>query len=314
MNDRSVSRPVIIASLAQVFREQGYEGASLSRLADAAGLRKASLYYHFPGGKEEMAEAVLHDLLTWFDENLFAILRGPGEPIDRLEFLVSRLDEHFEGGDSIDLFGFMALGATRDRFASYLTDFFSNWIGSLSKCLIEAGLPRELAVQRAADAVMEIEGALCLSRALGDNGPFARVMRRLPRVLLIGDQARAELDSENQEPPDSHVPTGLAVDGSEALPMQETGEGTPDAIDHAFDHWEDDVPDEDALAAMVPDLTAGAPEDDALADAITGMPPLPEGWATVDDQTTDPTSVPPDQGWTGESADDPANPGTGDDS
>lgn len=281
MTDRSVNRPVIIASLAEVFRSHGYEGASLSLLAEAADLRKASLYYHFPGGKEEMAEAVLSDSLHWFEENIFAILRGPGDPTDRLITMTTRLNDHFAGGESVDLFGFMALGATRDRFASFLTDLFSNWIGSLSKCLIEAGLARDLAVQRAADAVMEIEGALVLSRALGDSGPFQRVMRRLPDVLLIGDEARAVVDAEaggRPEAADSETPTAPAEsDAGETAPGQGGGSGLEDP----FEHWEDEIPDEAALAAMVPELAAPAPnghepgaDDDPLAALFEDDDPL----------------------------------------
>ena len=50
----------LIERLTSVFRIYGYEGASLSRIAEATGLQRASLYHRFPGGKEEMAEAVLN--------------------------------------------------------------------------------------------------------------------------------------------------------------------------------------------------------------------------------------------------------------
>jgi AcrR family transcriptional regulator len=44
-----------LPTLAEVFREHGYEDASLSLLSQATGLGKGSLYHFFPGGKEEMA-------------------------------------------------------------------------------------------------------------------------------------------------------------------------------------------------------------------------------------------------------------------
>ncbi len=45
----------LITILDDVFRRRGYEGATLSVLSRACGLGKASLYHHFPGGKDEMA-------------------------------------------------------------------------------------------------------------------------------------------------------------------------------------------------------------------------------------------------------------------
>ena len=54
-----MSKEEVITKLVPVFRRYGYEGATVSRLSEATGLKKASLYYHFQGGKEQMAEAVL---------------------------------------------------------------------------------------------------------------------------------------------------------------------------------------------------------------------------------------------------------------
>jgi AcrR family transcriptional regulator len=209
MTERSVSRPEIIAALTEVFRERGYEGASLARLAAATGLKKASLYYHFPGGKEEMAEAVLDALAAWFTENMFAPLRGD-EPLEaRVQAMRAALDAHYGGGEKGCLFGLLAMGETRDRFASRTAAFFGAWIASLSAALIEAGFEDEDAVRRAADVVMEVEGALMLSRGLADTGPFQRVLRRLPAVLL-GDarpaeaavEAPREMAEEAPEPPE----------------------------------------------------------------------------------------------------------------
>lgn len=48
-----------LQKLKQVFRDHGYEGASMQALSEATGLSKASLYHHFPDGKQEMASQVL---------------------------------------------------------------------------------------------------------------------------------------------------------------------------------------------------------------------------------------------------------------
>jgi AcrR family transcriptional regulator len=183
MTDRSVQKARILAGLAATFRENGYEGASLARLARAAGLQKASLYHHFPGGKEEMAAAVLDDLTTWFDRHLFAALANPGPVRERIAVMVAALDEHHAGGRQASLFAQFGEGPTRDRFADRIAAFYGRWIASLGGAIVDTGLDGEEAVRRAADAVMVIEGAIVLSRALGDPGPFRRVLRHLPDAL-----------------------------------------------------------------------------------------------------------------------------------
>jgi AcrR family transcriptional regulator len=57
MADRSERKERLVAALSDTFRTHGYGGASVAVLLRAAGLSKASLYHHFPGGKEAGLEA-----------------------------------------------------------------------------------------------------------------------------------------------------------------------------------------------------------------------------------------------------------------
>ena len=54
-------REDLLPQVAEVFRESGYDGTSISRITEKTGLGKGSLYHFFPGGKAEMAAAVLAD-------------------------------------------------------------------------------------------------------------------------------------------------------------------------------------------------------------------------------------------------------------
>ena len=82
---KAVDDPALIARLTGVFRADGYDGASLTALAGAAGLKKASLYHRFPGGKAQMAQEALADAFDWFAAHVIAPLDRPGAPADRLD-------------------------------------------------------------------------------------------------------------------------------------------------------------------------------------------------------------------------------------
>lgn len=56
---RDAARERLIMTIGRVFRRYGYEGASLSILSRETGLGRSSLHHFFPGGKEDMAMAVL---------------------------------------------------------------------------------------------------------------------------------------------------------------------------------------------------------------------------------------------------------------
>ena len=53
------TRQRILDAAAMVFREQGYANARLSDIAELAGIQTGSLYYHF-AGREELVAEILH--------------------------------------------------------------------------------------------------------------------------------------------------------------------------------------------------------------------------------------------------------------
>ncbi len=185
MTDRSVAKESLLPALADTFAKLGFDGASLSALAHATGLQKASLYHHFPGGKQQMAEVVLDELAAQFEQQVFVPLLGAGAAQERIARMLVILDGLFEGGSAPGLFALFSHGPKRDLFGDRIAAFYGRWIASLGKALSETGMAKSEAVRRAADAVMVIEGALLLSRALSDTGPFQRVLRHLEDALTV---------------------------------------------------------------------------------------------------------------------------------
>jgi TetR/AcrR family transcriptional repressor of lmrAB and yxaGH operons len=180
----NIAREEAVARLFPVFRDRGYAGASLAELAKASGLGKSSLYHYFPGGKEDMALAVIHYADAWLHEHVMGALRGAGTPRARLGRVLSALDRLYAGGTNACLLGALVLGGARDLFARQLHAAFSQWVDALAGLLEESGIPRIEARERAQDAVARIEGALILAGGLDDPAPFRRVLRRLPKDLL----------------------------------------------------------------------------------------------------------------------------------
>jgi len=48
------ARERVLTSAERLFSERGYAAVTLRDIADAVGIRQATLYYHVPGGKEEL--------------------------------------------------------------------------------------------------------------------------------------------------------------------------------------------------------------------------------------------------------------------
>lgn len=56
------SRQRIVGTARTLFVEKGYLGVSMQQIADAAGLRKASLYHHFPSKEALFAEVLAQEM------------------------------------------------------------------------------------------------------------------------------------------------------------------------------------------------------------------------------------------------------------
>jgi AcrR family transcriptional regulator len=52
----------------ELLHQHGYLGVSLEAVAGRIGIRKASLYHHFPGGKEELMLEIAHGILKRDEE------------------------------------------------------------------------------------------------------------------------------------------------------------------------------------------------------------------------------------------------------
>lgn len=174
----------VIPLLAEVFREHGFEGASLAIITDRTGLGKGSLYHFFPGGKEEMVAAVLADISAWFETNVFAALAEPSDPRSAIVGMLDSTDAYFRSGSRVCLVGALAIDHVRDRFPDAIKDYFARWIDTLANALRCLGQNRSDARSLAEEVVAGIQGALVLARAIDDPEIFTTTIRRYKNRII----------------------------------------------------------------------------------------------------------------------------------
>ncbi len=180
----SIPREEVVRRLLGCFQKHGYDGASLAELSKATGLGKSSLYHYFPGGKQDMALAVLDEIDRWMSAHALGRLKGPGAPRQRLSRMVAALDGFYDSGRCACVLGNLTVGDSRRLFQRRLRAAFAAWIDALRDLAVEAGHPPAQARLWAQDLVLGIEGALVLARGLDDPAPFRHVLRRCMRTLV----------------------------------------------------------------------------------------------------------------------------------
>jgi TetR/AcrR family transcriptional regulator, lmrAB and yxaGH operons repressor len=182
---RSIEEPDLVAALARVFADVGYEGASLARLAQATGLQKASLYHRFPRGKQQMADEVLAAAGVWLQTQILGVLNGPGTPRERLGRVAENLDSFYKGGRQACLLNMLSSSHIAvGPFAPAIQAAFEALIDGLAGVAAEAGLPAQVARRRAERVVMMLQGSLVMSRGMGTTGPFRSFLDALPAELI----------------------------------------------------------------------------------------------------------------------------------
>jgi AcrR family transcriptional regulator len=80
----------IVAEATKLFAERGYEGASMGDLAERVGLRKASLFHHFPS-KDVLYATVLTELMDGVKAAILGAAMSEGSFAERLDALTDAL-------------------------------------------------------------------------------------------------------------------------------------------------------------------------------------------------------------------------------
>lgn len=180
----TLSDDELLIRLRLVFKVGGYAAASLAKLSEESGLAKAALYHRYPNGKEGIALAVADSSSAQLEEEVLTRLMEAGTPRARLEAMVGALDSFYFGGRDSSLIDLFSIEGTPEDVRELMRASLMRWIDTLTQVLGYAGYTAGEARRKAEETVVRIEGALVVSRALGDNGPFQRVLNGLVSELI----------------------------------------------------------------------------------------------------------------------------------
>ena len=183
MTRRNV-RSAKLDDIADAFRTYGYDGASMSILSSKTGWGRASLYHHFPGGKNEMALKALGHVAANAQSLVLEHLRGSDTPMVRLQRFATSLTKFYRQGQGNCLLGTMALSGGLHACSDQLKNGMQEWLTAIAAVLVEAGFSRPEAARRSEGALIHIQGALVVSRCLQNEEPFQRMLRELPSILM----------------------------------------------------------------------------------------------------------------------------------
>lgn len=173
---RSNSRDRLLAAASKLLREHGYSGTVLSAVADAGKAPMGSVYFHFPGGKEQLA---VEALSTGGDD----VSRG----------LVKTLSEHDDPGKAIAACAHswarslsesgwtegcpiaataLQMSTSSEPIRLTAKKYFNEWKQLFQEKLITSGIEPQEALTLSDMALSILEGAELLARVTRDIEPL----------------------------------------------------------------------------------------------------------------------------------------------
>ncbi len=184
------SREELLMRLAELFRERGFEGVSIGDISTATGLGRSSLYHYFPGGKDEMAEAVIRFARGALEQEIFAPLAEAGTVSERVDRMIDAMMRIYDGGRAPCVLAAFLSGPKDGPLATGAAGTIRAWIDAIVEALRGLELDACERHRRAVSMLAHMQGALVLSRALNDPGVFRKAME-VVRALLLSQPADA---------------------------------------------------------------------------------------------------------------------------
>jgi len=177
MRPQKVSDTDLFLGLTTVLKTKGYDGASLNDLADATGLKKASLYHRFPGGKKEITQMVLNQVEAWLKDNILRVLTNRDEkPMNRLSTALNNFQVLYEDGKAVCILRALSIGNGLDLFGAELRNAMEIWIDGFVQLGLDLGMTKEEAGEKATNVLISIQGSLVVANNLGTPEIFNKTL------------------------------------------------------------------------------------------------------------------------------------------
>jgi AcrR family transcriptional regulator len=181
------TRQRLVTTTAELFRRRGFHGTSVKQVTEAADAPIGSLYHFFPGGKEDLAEAVLLESGEAYRQLFELIADAAPDPATAITDFFDGAAEVLEQSGYVDTcpIGTVALevASSNDRLRRASDRVFRSWIDAAAARFTAVGIPADEAEALAATAVAALEGAFMLARSRQDPAPLRTAGRHIRQLV-----------------------------------------------------------------------------------------------------------------------------------
>lgn len=177
----------MLETTARLLQHRGYYGTSLSDILGDSGAPRGSLYFHFPGGKDQLVFEATRASVEETTELLRDTLASAADAAEGVRRFFEAAARALEETDYT--FGCpvapVILDATGDleELADICRRAFEEWVELLREAFAAAGVPEPRAHNLALLVQSALEGLLLIARAYRSAGPMVAIAVELEQVV-----------------------------------------------------------------------------------------------------------------------------------
>ena len=184
---RTDSRQRMLDSAAELFHAQGYHATGLNQVVAVSGAPKGSMYFHFPGGKEQLAAEAMRMSAQRLCDTMREVVTAAPDAASGIRAVVELLADVLTGSDfqrgcplaavTLDAAG------DSEQIREACAQGYASWRALIAEFLTGHGLAADRADTLATVVLAAIEGALLVAKAGHDITPLGAVAEHL-RVTI----------------------------------------------------------------------------------------------------------------------------------
>lgn len=188
----SDTRDRLIRSTSRLLRTQGYTATGLNQVMAEAQAPKGSMYFHFPGGKEELAAAAVDHFAERSTARMRRFLDEHASVADAAAAIFDSYVDHLDRTGYAEGCAVASVAldaaASHEALAEATGRAVRTWTGTLATALEAEGRPPERAHVLATLVIAGIEGTLMMAKAQQSTEPIATARDAL-RAILASETA-----------------------------------------------------------------------------------------------------------------------------
>lgn len=196
MNQPTNTKTRMITATAELLQVQGYHATGLNQITQESNTPKGSLYFHFPGGKEELAIAAIEAAGAEESQKIEAVLNSQEDVGDAVQAFTQvlaqgMLDSDFRKGCPVATVA-IETSSTHESLRRICEQIYLRWFELIEQRLLVAGFSPTETRSWSTLILSSVEGALLLSRNQKSVHPLEIIGEHIKTLLTQAKPQRPQ--------------------------------------------------------------------------------------------------------------------------